>query len=522
MGHVPLDLGERLNTTTALAVNARRHPAKMAIRTSSEELTYAELDDRVNRAVQGLQGLGLSEGDAVATFLPTGLPSVIANIAVMRAGYVWIGLNFMFRAREVGEILDNAKAKAIIASADQVALVEEACREAPTVEHVVTVGQAASGTARTFEEMLERPVEGGLQVPEDAGALAALFYTGGTTGKPKGAMHDHENITNLMRNATDRLEIDATDRVLGVIPSFIGTAFVASTWIALSRGAELFLMERFDAKEALDLIDQERLTFSWGAISNVKRFIEVEGDRDLSGFRFAGGGLVLPKEVREEFEARFRAPVYHSWGSSETVGSVLMHPTDSEALRRERLDSVGTPLAGTKVAILDDEGNEVPPGTPGELCLAADGSGRWKPMLGYFNEPELTREALRGGWLHMDDLATVDDQGWVTVDGRRGDLIKVSGWAVYASEIEKVVGEDPRVAQVAVTGVPDERAGQKPVAFVQPRSGCEISREEIFELVDRTLAPFKRLKDAVVVEDMPVNYYGKVRKTELKEQYLDR
>lgn len=508
-----------MNFVDPLAAHAARTPDKAAIVTGGETLTYAGLADGTDRIAAGLRGLGLGDGEAVGLMIPTGLPSVVATLAAIKAGLVYVGINVMFRSGEVRQVLADCGARVVIAHVEYLDIVTEAIAEQTAVEHVIVVG--GSGDL-TYEELLERPVDGDQTRAVDPSARAALFYTGGTTGAPKGVIHDHQNLVNHMTNARRMVGLSDEDRVIGMGATFIGTAFVATAWSALAHGAELFLMERFDAAEAVQLIEEEKITFSWGSVAVFQRMNALPYDRDLSCmWRSIAGGYAHPAAVRSEFEERFGATIYHSWGMSETVGSILMQPPGDEETRCRKMDSVGRSMGGVEVCVQDDDDRILATGEPGELCVRADDSGLWKPALGYLNNPEETERAFRGGWLHTNDLATIDSDGWVTVEGRRGDLIKVSGWAVFATEIEELIAGDERVETVAVVAVPDERTGQRPVAFVELKEGRTATAEEVVGQVDRSLAKFKRLKSAVIVDELPTNLYGKVQKNALVERYAE-
>ncbi|MGE0068403.1 MAG: class I adenylate-forming enzyme family protein [Solirubrobacterales bacterium] len=504
-----------MNLTDPLARWAAREPAKAALVTPSETVTFAELAERTDRLAAGLRARGLREGDPVALFLPTGVPSVVATIALLKAGMVYVGLNVMLRAKEVRDIVANADCKAILVAEELREVVAEACRELPMIEHVIVVGAGEEGG---YEQLLERPAQGGPSRSVAADDLAALFYTGGTTGAPKGAMHSHRTLLSWMEIVAPRVALTPADRAIAMIPTFIGGAFMVATWAPLAAGATVYLSERFDPAEAVDLMEAEKVTFTWGSIGVIQRINELPGDADLSAMtRSVWGGYSHPTAMRREFEARFGARAFHAWGMSETVGTVILQPPEDNDARQpeRRYASVGLPVAGVEAAILDDDGAELPPGEPGELCLRSVEGGGWLPFLGYYNDAEASARAFASGQLHTNDLATIDADGWVTVEGRRGDLIKVSGWSVYATELEEFIAGDERVREVAVVGVSDPRSGQRPVAFLTVKEGAELSGDDICERVSTGLANFKRLKQAIVVPELPKNYYGKILKQKL-------
>jgi acyl-CoA synthetase (AMP-forming)/AMP-acid ligase II len=510
-----------MNAMDPLALYAARSPNKPAFVTGSESVTYAEMQRRTDRLAAGLRDLGLQDGDAVCTMVPSGVASVVSNIAIMKAGLVWVGLNAMFKTFDARRALVDSEAKAVIVDEQFFDVIQEAAKEAPQLQHVVAIG-SDRGTGPSYDEMLERPADGPQTRSVNPMALASLFYTSGTTGAPKGAMHDHANIAIQMEKNRLLVGINSNDRTLGMAPTFIGAAFIATSWVAMANGATAFVPERFDPAETVELIVDERVTFTWSTVANIQRINELPYDRDLSTItRSIFGGYPHPPALRQEFEERFKCRVYHSWGASETVNSVFLQPMGDDVRRREKAASIGLPVDGVEAAILDDDGQVVPPGEAGELCMRDDGRGTWKPMLGYYNRPQETADALAGGWLHTNDAGQMDEDGWFYCFGRRGDLIKVSGWQVFAGELEELIDGDPRIYQVEVCGVDDARTGQKPVAWVQRQPGAEISRDEVMTMVDDNLAKFKRLKDVVFVDEFPRSYLGKVQKHLLVSAYRD-
>jgi acyl-CoA synthetase (AMP-forming)/AMP-acid ligase II len=508
-----------MNAMDPLPLYAARTPKKPAIVTASETVTYEELDRRTDRVAAGLLRLGLPPGSVVPIMVPTGIPSVVSTIAVMKAGLVYTGLNVMFRAFEVEQIAADSQARAVIVHVDFLDVVDEVRCRVPSIEHVVVVGTGRQGEV-IYDELLERPADGPQTQPLNPALTAALFYTGGTTGTPKGVVHDHANIAIQMQKSRALAGLHPEDRMLGIIPTFIGTSFIAAAWVAIANGATTYLQERMDAASAADWVEEEKLTFFWATVANVQRFNDLAHDRDMSSItRAITGGFAHPPAIREEFEQRFGARLYLGFGMSEVVNTVTLQPRDDEARRRQKYESVGVPAPGLVAAILDDDGNEVKPGEHGELCLRDDGRGTWKPMLGYLNRPQETAEALAGGWLHTNDLAHMDKDGWIYVHGRRGDLLKVSGYQLFAAEIENVINDDERVHHVAVAGVADPRATQRPVAWVKLNDGANMTKAEVLELVEHRLARFKHLKDAVFVDELPTNFYGKVQKHVLVARY---
>lgn len=504
---------------------AASQPNAAAVVSAEGTLTYRDLDRRSDALARGLERLGLLPGEAVAIMVPTGVDSLLATIGVMKAGLVHVGLNVLFKAGEVGHILRDSAARALIVDASFLPLVEESRGSLPSLEHLIVVGGDA-GPAAAFEELLETPFDGPQTRDLDPAAPAARVYTGGTTGMPKGALHDHENMSVQTRISSAYFRLTPEDRVMGALPSFLIPPFYSGHWTALSNGATLFIEPRFDAARVLDRILAERITFMVGTKTMLYLFNELppRDDEELSFMRLmACGGMPQPPSVRMAFERRFRRPTLHIYGISECVNVIAGTPLDlPESVRLASFDAVGRPLEGIAIRVLREDGSEADTGEPGEVCVGPARPGSWKPMLGYPNREQETARALADGLLHTNDVGHIDEQGLLHVRGRAQELIKVSGWSVFPGEIEAVLVGEEEVGEAAVVGVPDERSGQVPVAFVVPRPGSQVDRETLRNRVSAELAKFKRLREVVVLEKLPANLYGKVQKHRLVELYGER
>lgn len=513
-----------MNFAEPVSAWAARAPDRTAIVTAEAQLSYRRLDELTDAVARGLEGLGLRPGDAVAVMVPTGISSVLATLGVFKAGLVHVGVNVLFKAGEASHIVADSGAKAMIVDSGLLAVAAAVREEVAAPERLLVVGGADGEQA--FEDLLETPGEGAATRALDPSAPAALVYSGGTTGLPKGALHDHANMTTQTRISSEYFGVRPDDRVLGVLPSFLVPPFCSGTWTALANGATLFLEPRFEAGRALDLILAERIDFMVGMKTMLFLLNELPArpDEDLSFMRaLACGGMSQPPAVRREFEQRFGRPTLHLYGLSEGVNLVAGTPRGMpERERLRRFDSVGRPLAGIAVRILREDGSEAAPGEVGEICLGPARPGSWKPTLGYPGRPEETARALRDGWLHTNDLGHLDEEGYLYVGGRAQELIKVAGWSVFPGEIEALLQAEPEVARAAVVGVPDERSGEVPVAFVVPAPGSDPDPAALRDLAASRLAHFKRLRDVVLIDELPANLYGKVQKHRLRELYAER
>jgi long-chain acyl-CoA synthetase len=495
-------------------------PSSPAVVTASVTRTYSELAKRVFSLARGLQELGLPQGSSVALMLPSGLNSIEATLAILRAGFVHVAVNAVFKSKETLQVLSDSDARAIIVAGDKASLIEEIRDGLPLLQKVIVVGDGPGELG--FDELASARTDA-VPLPA-ADSAAALTYTGGTTGSPKGALHDQWNIARQCDALVEYFELTPDDRVLGALPTFLFPPLLMGHFNALRAGAALHLMERFDAAEALRLLIDEQITVMTGSKTMCWMLNELpsSANEDLGFMRaLAFGGMYQPLEVRDAFERRFNRPTLHVYGMTEgpnVVAGTRLH-LDEETRRRTR-ESVGHPLAGIEIAAFDEQDQRCAPGNSGEICLRPDGSRRWKPMVGYYKRQTETEHAMRNGWYHSGDAGYVDGDGFVFVFGRTQDLIKVSGWSVFPAEIETVIVADPRVQEVAVVAVPDPKSGERPVAYITLRENATATSEEFERLVAGELASFKRLRAARIVQDLPKNVYGKVQKKQLRESWI--
>jgi acyl-CoA synthetase (AMP-forming)/AMP-acid ligase II len=512
----------RVTATAFLDRWAAEQPRKAALVTLCGSRTFGQLADDVLRLAAGLQRLGLPDGARIGVMLPSGVESIEATLAILRAGYVHVAINPLFTGGEAAQILEDAGAQAMFVDADRSQRIAESRDQLPALETVIAVD---GGTGdRGFDELLAAPVD---HVPlPPAAAPAALVYTGGTTGAPKGALHDQWNIARQLDAMIEYFGLTQADGAVGALPTFLFPALVMGHLNALAAGATVHTLEHFDAAVALRLIVEERLTFMTGSKTLCWMFNELppSAAEDLSFMRvMAFGGMYQPLAVREAFEARFNRPTLHCYGMSEGPNLVAGTPLDlEEPVRRAKLESIGLPLEGIEIVVQTEDGTLCGPGESGEICLRPDGSDKWRQMLGYWNRPEETAHAMRGGWYHSGDAGHIDADGFIFVYGRTQDLIKVAGWSVFPAEIETLIASDPRVEEVAVVAVPDEKAGEKPLAFITLRPDAEATGTDFERLVREKLAPFKRLRSAAIVEALPKNVYGKVQKNRLRDMWLEQ
>ncbi len=505
-----------MNLAEVLALSAARVPDRPAVVFRSRPLSYAQLDGAVNRAAAALAALGVGPGDRVA-FLVGNVPEyVVALYGTWRAGAVGVPLNVMLTSDEVGPILADAGAKAVIAEMAYLPTVLAARSGIPDLEHVLVVaGPPVPPGTTSFEEALAHAGD-----PPSADRaeddLALIQYTSGTTARPKGAILTHGNLlANLEQMEAVPTAMKGDDVVLAVLPMFHIYALNAILGAAVRAGATTVLVERFEPQEILQLIERHGVTVLPGAPPMFSAWLELpEGGREaFRSVRMAvSGAAPLAPEVQQGFRERFGVPVWDSYGLTEAAPAV----TTSALGEEPRSGSIGLPLPGVEVRLVDDEGQDVEEGDPGEIVVRGP-----NVFGGYWNKDEDTEAALlEGEWLRTGDVAVRDEDGYLYLVDRKKDLVIVSGFNVYPKEVEEVLVAHPAVLEAGVIGIPDSRTGEAVKALVVLEPGASATEQELRDHAAKSLARFKVPKVIEIVAALPKLATGKVLRRALRGEEI--
>jgi long-chain acyl-CoA synthetase len=501
-----------LSLASIVRETAKRFGDKPALIFQDKPITYAELDAHVDRISAGIAALGIKPGDRVALLVQNTPHFVYSYVAISRAGAVTVPLNTMFTAEEVSYIVGDSEARAIIVAEPFLPAVEGLRETLPMLEHVVVVGDRAPIGAMTCEQLegAGGPVPDVAESPDD---LACLPYTSGTTGKPKGAMLTHGNLTaNLdQMSKVPTLAVRADDVVLLVLPLFHIYALNVILGLTMREGATAVLQERFDPSTAFDAIERHRVTLLFGAPPMFVAWLNTAGadKRDLSSVRVAvSGAAPLPGAVLEDFQRRFGVTILEGYGLTETAPGLTSNAMGAHA----RPNSIGKPLPGVEMRLVDEHDEEVEEGDPGEVVVRGPNVFR-----GYWRRPEETEHATRGGWFHTGDVAFADEDGYLFLVDRKKDLIIVSGFNVYPREVEEILFRHPKVAEAAVIGIPHPYTGEAVKALVVLKPGERATEEEIVDFCKRSIARFKCPQVVEFVAELPHTQTGKVLKRALRD-----
>jgi long-chain acyl-CoA synthetase len=510
-----------MNTCAFLAKVARQRGDQPAIRYGSEVLTYEEFYGRALALGGNLLERGLAPGDRVA-FVLANSPRVLETIyGCFAAGIVVVPINARLHPREIAYIVQNSGAKALIHGPEYNDGIRAHPDEFGHLSHRFCTAHAEG--AEHYDALLEQShaLAGHADVdPEDA---CWLFYTSGTTGRPKGATWTHRVVRVMVMNyLADVHNIHPGEVVLHTAPMSHGSGIVALP--AVARGAVQLILDTksFDPRVLFETIQDQKVShIAFLAPTQIVRMLEefVPGEFDLSSLQAIcyGGAPIYVEHLRRAVEAF--GPVFAQiFGQGEAPITItgLSREAHAELLAAgdERIGSAGTIRTDVEVRAVDAEGNELPAGEAGEIVVRGD-----VVMKGYWENPEATAEAIRDGWLHTGDIGAFDDRGYLFLLDRAKDMIITGGNNVYPREVEEVIITHAAVANVVVLGIPDEYWGEAVHAVVVAEAGQRVTAEEIIDHCGGSLAGYKKPKAVDFVDQLPVSGYGKVLRREVRERY---
>ena len=513
-----------LNLSVVLEDSARRYPTKDAFIFMDTHLTYAQVNGAANQVANGLKQMGIQPGDKVALSC-LNLPYFpIVYFGILKAGATVVPLSVLLKRDEIAYHLQDSEASAYFcfigtpelpmaqegkAGFDEVAsckhfhVITAKPTDASPIEGIPTLGQLMASQAPTFPT-----------TPTAAEDTAVIIYTSGTTGRPKGAELSH---SSLMLNAVlsaDLGKVTQEDTFLIVLPLFHIFAMTVLMNAGLYRGTTNVLLPRFDASAVNGLMVKHKVTIFAGVPTMYWGLLNFE-DPNISPEQAAAhlkvcfsGGASLPVQVLHDFEEKYKVPILEGYGMSEGSPVVTFNHLGQE----RKPGSIGTPVWGVEVKIVDENDEEMPVGERGELLYRGH-----NVMKGYYKKPEANAQTLRGGWLHSGDVAYKDEDGYYFIVDRTKDMIIRGGLNVYPREVEEVMIQHEAVSLVAVIGVPDDKMGEEIKAYVVLKEGMSISEEALIDYTKERIAAYKYPRMVEFTDGLPMSATGKILKKELRK-----
>ncbi len=510
-----------MNTFAFLEKAAMQRPDQPALLHGAESISYAEFKNRALAIGGNLIKLGLKSGDRVA-FCLVNSPRILETVfGCFAAGLIVVPINARLHPREIAYIVNNSGAKVLIHGGEYDAGIRDTLSEFAALEQRVCT-EFAAGTL-PFHDLLRPSAALGAALEVSAAEPCWLFYTSGTTGKPKGATWTHRTIRVVIMNyLADVYNIQAGEIVAHAAPLSHGSGIVALPAIARAATNVIFDSKSFEPKALFALIEARRVShIAFLAPTQIIKMLDefVPGAYDLSSLKAIcyGGAPIYVEHLRNAVRAF--GPVFAQiYGQGEAP--ITISGMDAAAHSRllaandPRIGSAGTIRTDVEVRCVDDEDRLLPPGQEGEIVVRGD-----IVMQGYWNNPEATAETLRGGWLHTGDIGVLDEQGYLFLLDRAKDLIISGGNNIYPREVEEVIVQHPAVATSVVFGIPHEYWGEAVHALVVLEPRAQATAQDIIDHCGRSLAGYKKPKSVEFVDSLPVSGYGKVMRREIREAY---
>jgi len=493
-----------------LGTGLKLNPKKEAILFYDTALSYEELDSLVGRLAQGLtKKMNLKRGDVLAIQSSNTVEFVLTLLACLRAGIALTPMNPALKPDEIHYQLENSEAKCYIYEG----YIADKAREAAAryrVRQVIFNGQP-EGDELTFGHLFADTAYEPGPLPQDT--IALIIYTSGTTGKPKGVLLTHSNVSEMSDMIAETFRLTEHDRSLLVLPLFHVNAIHITLLSVLLKGGSVVIRKRFVLEEFLPAVDRYKPTFT-SAVPSIYTMLAnlPEGEEkryDLSSLRFGVcGAAPVSVSLFERVESRFPFKLIEGWGLSEGTCASTLNPLDG----KRKVGSIGKAMPRQEVKVVNDAGEELPPGEKGELVVKGP-----NVMLGYFKREEETRETLKDGWLHTGDIGYRDEDGYFYIVDRKKDLIIRGGMNIYPKQVEEVIYEIGDVLEAAVVGVPDEIYGEEVMAFVVLKEGSKLKDEDIISYCKQKMADYRCPKTVHFLKELPKNSVGKITKGPLRE-----
>jgi len=521
-----MHVSEKITLGQMIDRDAVAFPDRDAVIFGEHRWTYRELHEKVSQFACGLVKLGVKKDDKVGLWMHNFPEWIVAWFAIPKIGAVVVPMDTWYKPAEAEYILGHSDSVAVITSerfgnVDFIKIIEEIRQKIPNLKHVIARG-SNTGSAMKFEDVLDlgkdwrNDAEFQRRITEPKpDEVTFILYTSGTTGKPKGAMLTHHNISRNGRDIASILQMSHKDKLLICVPFSHCFGCVLSITVSASVGACMVPLVAFDPEEVLKTVEKERCTVLHGVPTMFIRELDVLERKKYDTTSLRTGimaGAPCPIETMQAVMEKMHCNVSIVYGLTEASPAVTATRFDDSI--KDRVETVGRPIPDVEVKIVDADRKEVPRNTPGELACRG-----YNVMKGYYKNPDATKEAIdEEGWLYTGDMATMDERGYVRIVGRIKDMVIVGGFNVYPREIEELLIQHPKILDVTVVGVPDRELGEVVAALVVPKKDVALKEEEVVDFLYGNVASAKVPRYVLIVDSFPVSGRGKVLKYVIREE----
>ncbi|MFB5196399.1 long-chain-fatty-acid--CoA ligase [Neobacillus sp. KR4-4] len=501
-----------MNIGSLLAQNARKFPELLAIECEGRSYTYRQFNEEVNQLANGLLKQGVNKGDKLALMMKNSDHFVFTFFAAAKIGAIAVPINFRLTASEVHYILDQSDTSLVVCDKEFEPIIA-AAKQDTDVRLVITVGEPEITGNYSYQGILsENDMEPDVEVSEQDDL--EILYTSGTTGRPKGALFDHSQIFKVGIAVVINMGIRQHERILHLAPLFHSAQLNLFLISGVALGATHIIHRDFHPVKTLQAIQEHKIThlFAVPAMYNFLLQVPNAADYDLSSIKRVGYGAapMAPELVKKSIQLFKTEQFYNLCGLTEAgPGGILLDPEGHKL----HLGKGGKPIFLTETRVINEEGKDVLPGVIGEFIVRSD-----MVMKEYYKKTEETKSTLKNGWLYTGDLATIDEEGYITLVDRKKDMIISGGENVYSVEVESVLFEHPNVLDAAIIGLPDEVWGEAVCAIIVPKEGTEIDELELKSFCRQKLAGYKVPRRIFIEKELPRNASGKVLKYQLRER----
>jgi long-chain acyl-CoA synthetase len=482
-------------------------PHKVALIFEEKSFTYQQLDQLASRVANSLRRLGIKKGDRVALFLPNIPEFIISYLGILKLGAIAVSVNVMFKTEEVSHVLNDCAAKIVITTEAQCKYVS---KDLPHLEQII-IAEGESDLGLSLAHLMANADSRAKAVAVERNTAASIVYTSGTTGFSKGATLSHGNVISNMYAQNRCCRMTADDKLLLYLPLFHCFGQNAILNAGLNACATIVLQRRFELEQVLKNIIVHNITMFFGVPTVFIKLLKADiSPRVLQSIRYYfSAAASMPVTVVQYWQSQYGLTIHEGYGLTETSPCACYNHD-----LQYKFGSVGMPIENVEMKIVDVYGEQLPPGELGEIAIRGP-----NVMLGYWNRPQATAQAIKNGWFHTGDLGRIDEQGFFYIVDRLKDMINMSGFKVYPNEVEQVIYQHPAVAEVAIYGVSDPEKGEIVKAnIVTKNSQQSLTALEIKEFCSQRLANYKIPREISFVADLPKNPTGKVLKRVLRQE----